>query len=343
MRMHEILQQDPEIWRLFTCAEEYDDTFRDGYDRFPHYMSSHREPFEPRASQYLVGKGYRPEYPDDQPFAVCLTHDIDVVYRSALSKGYAALSALKNGDLAKALASARQARSKRLPFCNFREIMALEEEYGARSSFYFLALAPGDQDYTYDVRDFEEEIGMIADAGWEVGLHGGHRAYCDPHALAAEKQRLEAVLGRPVVGYRNHYLRFRVPETWEHLSRAGFRYDATFGYADCVGFRNGMCHPFRPYDLQAGREIEILEIPLAVMDCTLDAYMRLDAGRAWEVTRHLIDATERCHGVFTLLWHNTYMEGERLKFYEKILRYCQEREAWMTSGEEISALWNKHD
>jgi len=256
------------------------------------------------------------------PFAVCLTHDIDAVYRSAVSKGYAALAALKNGDLAGALASARQLRSKRLPFCNFREIMALEEEYGARSSFYFLALAPGDQDYSYDIRDFEEEIGMIADAGWEVGLHGGHRAYCDPEALMVEKQRLESVLGRPVIGYRNHYLRFRVPETWEHLSRTGFSYDATFGYADCVGFRNGMCHPFRPYNLQTGHEIDILEIPLAVMDGTLDQYMRLDAGRAWEIVRHLIDATERCHGVFTLLWHNTYMVGERLKFYEKILRYC---------------------
>lgn len=342
MQMHDILQQDPEIWRLFTCAEEYNETFRDSYDRFPHYMSNHREPFEPRASQYLIEQGYHPEYPDGQPFAVCLTHDIDGVYRSALSKGYATLSSLKNGDFIKALANAKQVRSKKLPFSNFREIMALEEEYGARSSFYFLALAPGDQDYTYDVRDFEEEIGMIADAGWEVGLHGGHRAYCDPEALAAEKQRLESVLGRPITGYRNHFLRFRVPETWEHLSRAGFCYDATFGYADCVGFRNGMCHPFRPYNLRTGREIDILEIPLTVMDGTLDRYMGLDAAKAWEVIRRLIDATERCHGVFTLLWHNTYMEGERLKFYEKILGYCREKGAWMTSGKDISALWNKH-
>ena len=53
MQMHDILQQDPEIWRLFTCAEEYGETFRDGYDRFPYYMSSRREAFEPRASQYL--------------------------------------------------------------------------------------------------------------------------------------------------------------------------------------------------------------------------------------------------------------------------------------------------
>ena len=223
MQMYDILQQDPEIWRLFTCAEEYGETFRDGYDRFPHYMSKHRGLFEPRASQYLAEQGYHTEYPDGQPFAVCLTHDIDTVYRSALSKGCATLSSLKNGYFTQALASARQIRSKKLPLCNFREIMALEEEYGARSSFYFLALAPRDQDYAYDVKDLEGEIGTIADAGWEVGLHGGHRAYCDPQALAAEKRRLEAVLGRPVVGYRNHFLRFRVPETWEHLSRAGFR------------------------------------------------------------------------------------------------------------------------
>ncbi len=337
--MYNILQQNPEIWRLFTCAEEYNETFRDGYDRFPHYMSSNRAPFQPRASQYLVEKGYHAKYPDDQPFAVCLTHDIDVVYRSVLSKGYATLFSLKNGDLARAFVNARQVRSKKIPLCNFKEIMALEEKYGARSSFYFLALAPGDQGYAYDIRNLEGEIGMIADAGWEVGLHGGHRAYCDLHSLVTEKQRLEAVLGQPVIGYRNHYLRFRVPETWEHLSRAGFRYDATFGYADCVGFRNGMCHPFKPYDLRAGREIDILEIPLVIMDGTLDSYMRLDAEKAWEIIRQLIDVTERCHGVITILWHNTYMEGERLKLYERILQYCREKGAWMTSGEEILAAF----
>ena len=117
MQMYDILQQDPEIWRLFTCAKEYGKTFRDGYGRFPHYMSSYREPFEPRASQYLTEQGYHPEYPDGQPFAVCLTQDIDRVYRSTLSKGYTTLFSLKNGDLAKALASARQAWSN---FCLVR-------------------------------------------------------------------------------------------------------------------------------------------------------------------------------------------------------------------------------
>jgi peptidoglycan/xylan/chitin deacetylase (PgdA/CDA1 family) len=342
MQIYDILQQDPEIWRLFTCGEEYEVPFRDKYDRFPHYMSGNRNTFEPRASQYLFEQGYHPDYPEGQPFAVCLTHDIDSVYQSALFKGHYTLRSLKTGDVPKALANAMQFRSKKLPWCNFREIMALEEEYGAQSSFYFLALAPGDQGYSYDVKNLEGEIGMIADAGWEIGLHGGHRAYCDPEYLVAEKRRLEAVLGRPVVGYRNHILRFRVPETWNHLYHAGFRYDTTLGYADCVGFRNGMCHPFKPYDLQAGNQIDILEIPLTIMEATFAQYMQLDPRKAWEVTRRLIDATERCHGVITILWHNTSMYGDQLKFYEKILRYCREKGAWMTSGERIATLWSEY-
>lgn len=103
-------------------------------------------------------------------------------------------------------------------------------------------------------------------------------------ALAAKKQQLEAVLGRPVVGY---------------LSRAGFCREATTGYADGIGFRGRTYYPFKAYDLKAGREIDILEIPLAVMDRTFEGYMRLDAGKIREVARCPIDATERCHEGFT--------------------------------------------
>lgn len=148
---------------------------------------------------------------------------------------------LKAGEITKTLTGTRQFRLKELPGFNFREITALGEGCGARSSFYFLA-------------------------------------------LAAKKQRLEAVLGRPVVGY---------------LSRAGFCCEATIGYADDIGFRGGVCHPIKAYDLKASREIDILEIPLAVMDRTFEGYVRLDAGKTREVARCPIDATERCHGGFT--------------------------------------------
>jgi len=67
--------------------------------------------------------------------------------------------------------------------------------------------------------------------------------------------------------------------------------------------------------------------------------MKLNVGEAWKVTKRLIDTVERYNGVITILWHNTYMFGNMLKFYEKILKYSHEKEAWMTSGEEIYRWW----
>lgn len=337
----DLFRQDSEIWDLFTKKEEYAKCSHDRYDRFPYYRSRHRDISVPQVSQMLIKKGYYCEYPDTQPFAVCLTHDIDRVYERFFSKSFEIAKALKAGDLSRVTRITPQLRSKKCPWWNFDEIMALEELYGACSSFYFMALEEGDKEYAYAIEDLDQEMCTLQDGGWEVGLHGGCDAYRDLPTLKREKQHLEKVLNRTVTGYRNHFLKFRVPETWELLEQAGFRYDTTLGYPDCVGFRNGMCHPFRPFNLNTDREMEILEIPLAIMERTLLTHMRLTMEQAWEQTEHLLKIVEQHHGVITILWHNDGMTGEPLRLYRKILKFCQGRGAWLTSCGEIEAWWRK--
>lgn len=334
------VRSEPDLWDVFTRKEEYEPSFRDAYGRFPYCLSDERSIFEPRVSKYLVDNGLEVEYPDGKDFAVCLTHDIDVLYYPKVSVITDMGRHILHGQMRDALRRPFYNIIKKWnPRWNFKEIMDLEEKYGAKSTFFIMGLEEGDQDFNYRADDISYELRGIVDRGWEVGLHGGHEAYKDLEAIKRQKVNLEKALGEKVVGYRNHYLRFKVPETWELLERCGFKYDATLGYADCVGFRNGMCHPFKPYNLRAGREIEILEIPLVIMDCTLDLYMRLDMETAWDVTRRLIDTVKRYHGVFTILWHNTYMDGDMLRFYEKVLHYCRKNRAWMTSGVEIVNRW----
>ena len=334
----EQIKSRPELWDHFTRKEEYNPEFRDQYDRFPYYLSKTRDIFQPNVSEFLIDSGYKPEYPDGKRFAVCLTHDIDSVFRTIPEIGLNSAKSLYKRDLNGFSRSLKGIFNKRNPLCNFEEIMDLEDKYGAKSSFYFLALQPGDQDYSYDIMDLKDDIRNIQNRGWEVGLHGGHDAHNSYEKICDEKKRLEDALGSRVVGYRNHYLHFRVPDTWEHLAKAGFLYDTTFGYADCAGFRNGMCHPFRPYNLDTDAVIDILEIPLVVMDGTLfSSYMRLTPDEALSQVKCLIDRVAECRGVFTLLWHNSmFLDGTIEKeTYGKILEYCYEKNAWMTSGEEI--------
>ncbi len=340
--MFEKLKENEELWNLFTRKEEYDLTFRDRYDRFPYYLSNQRSIFEPRVSKFLLENGLKPQYPDGKKFAVCLTHDIDAVYPEKLSTIIGSIKALARGDLTETMKSPFSRICKKCNPCwNFRKIVELEAKYDAKSSFYFLALNPEETDFNYDIKDLESELGILSDSGWEVGLHGGHESYNSLEDIKEKKSRLEKVLGKRVIGYRNHYLRFKVPNTWEFLSKAGFKYDTTLGYPDCAGFRNGMCHPYRPFNLNEGHPIDIMEIPLVIMDRSFfKDYMRLDVKKAWECTKHLINTVEQHNGVITILWHNnTCIDGETLKYYEKVLEYCAGKNAWITSGEEIYNWW----
>ncbi|SES77474.1 hypothetical protein SAMN04488587_0915 [Methanococcoides vulcani] len=342
-KLVEKLKGQTELWDLFTKKEEYNPLFLDEYERFPHYLSNNRDVFEPKVSRYLVDNGFKPEYPDGKKFAVCLTHDIDETHQDPLVCASISMRSAIKGNIRDAVDYLTYTVDKRKhPFRNFREIMELEEKYDAKSSFYFLALEPGEQDYNYELQTIRDDIRYIDSRGWEVGLHGGHASYNNYEDILKRKEKLETILGKSIIGYRNHFLRFKVPETWDMLSKAGFKYDTTFGYNDCAGFRNGMCHPFRPIDLKTGKESEIIEIPLTIMDCCLsNNYMRLDFNASWNLAKQLIDTVEKYNGVITILWHNIYMQDENLELYKKILKYCYEKDAWMTSGKEMYEWWSK--
>jgi hypothetical protein len=188
--------------------------------------------------------------------------------------------------------------------------------------------------------DLVGEFEFLLEKGAEIGLHGGHNAFNSIDQLINEKKRLERTLGKKVQGYRNHFLRFIIPDTWENLRGAGFLHDSTLGYPDCAGFRNGMCHPFRPYNLNKKRVIDIIEIPLIIMDWTLFGCMNLDVDTAWNLTKDLINKTEKNHGVITFLWHNDWFTSKiHAKFYERILDFCAKKNAWMTNAGEIAAFW----
>jgi peptidoglycan/xylan/chitin deacetylase (PgdA/CDA1 family) len=327
------LEANKPLWDIFTKKEEYSPSILDQYQRFPFYASKNRDIFRPVVSEFLIKNGLKVEYPSGKSFAVCLTHDIDVINIAKLPLRHVGRSlAIIKGRLDK----------KSNPLRDFQNIMDMEREHDARSSFYFMALEEGEEDFNYRIDDLRDELRNIIESGWEVGMHGGHHAYCDPEVLELEKARLDSVIGKKTTGYRNHFLRFGIPDTWHHLSKAGFLYDTTFGHYDCAGFRNGMCHPFRPYDLNKKSYLDILEIPLVIMDNTFDDYMRLNESGSWEITKRLIDITAKNNGVITILWHNTYLVTEKRKLYEKILKYCSDKNAWMTSGEDIRKFWSEN-
>ncbi|RLF43703.1 MAG: hypothetical protein DRN29_09680 [Thermoplasmata archaeon] len=268
-------------------------------------------------------------------FDVFLTHDIDLIHPSMKYRLYTALKFVSKFKFK----SAVNRILKDEPFLNFKEIMKLEESYGAKSTFFIMGIGYDGIHHFYDVEELEHELGNIIDNEFEIALHGGYNSFDNMDAIKSEKSRLEKVINRKVVGYRNHFLRMKIPDTWKILHELGFKYDSTFGYRKKVGYRDKKMHPFFPDG------IEILEIPLVIMDTALLHYMQLNLEDAWMECRRLIDIAIENEGVVTILWHNFSFDDIRYtgwgKLYEKILKYCYNNNAQFMKGEEIYRKYGK--
>lgn len=334
----DLLKKNPYLWDLYICNELTSDLHQNESDRKKNGFIPNRSP---SISEFLSDNNPIQYYPDDKQFSICLTHDIDEIYQPRSHQVLSCLNSLiKKKNLSSFGVHFSSHRTKEnSPYWNFKEIMELENEYGATSSFYFMATEMDPHRFRYNIEDLEGELGYIADNGFEVGLHGGYYAYNNFDAISSEKKRLEKVLGKNVMGYRNHYLRFEYPLTLEYLDKAGFSYDTTLGYNFSVGFRNGMCHPFHPYNSTVNSNMTIIEIPMAIMDGAL-FFVEPDFDKAWVLVQQMIDKVASLHGVLCLNWHNvnfSWSVNEKMKLmYEKILQYGYEKEAWMTNGNNIA-------
>ena len=316
---------------MLTRWEEVVVPVRDKHDRFPATASlAYNQGFldRPIVDEYaLVLKEWlkvlRPEWePVPRQFSVKLSHDVDNIRRFPyLSAAVRTLGRdlVKHRSLKQACLTVRDTISQTVAPAQttyFKGIQALVDvscEQGlGNDAFYLMAATPGnlDNDYDPDSPLMRACIDNLQRQGFELGFHASYHSLDDPERLIEEKNRLQAIIGQRVQGGRQHYLRFLVPDTWRHWEEAGLTYDATMGYADHEGFRCGTCHPFRPYDLERNRGLNLWEHPLIVMEKTLRDYRGLTPEQAEVRILELAHRCRRVGGEFTLLWHNSSLSGE---------------------------------
>lgn len=344
IEIRQLLQDNYYLLEFFIKKDEYDSP-RPEVLPFDNSNNRYLEIMIPEISKYLVEQKHIDiVYPENRRFALCITHDVDDVYPPLSHRILSSAYCLMHSDLSTLYNQWSWIFKGReySPYLNFKKIIDLEKYYNAKSTFYFLTSNRDPKRFRYDIEDLEGDLKFIADSGWDIGLHGGYYTYNDLNSMKEQKNKLEELINKEVIGYRNHYLRFKVPETWELLKKAGFKYDTTYGYNNMPGFRNGLCHPFRPYNLYTNKDIDIIEIPLNIMACALYKHAKSN-DKAWEVTKALIDIVENNSGVLTINWHNDDLFSPFRKnwtiLYEKILAYCRQKNAWMTSCEDIWRWW----
>jgi hypothetical protein len=205
-------------------------------------------------------------------------------------------------------------RRRRDLYYTFDFLLAESERRRLPSTYYFMAGVTDprfDGPYYLNEGWAKELIHTVASKGHRVGLHPSYETFLDPAAIRAEVGRLQAVcseIPEPKIAIRDsrqHFLRWRYPDTWRHLEAAGIATDASLGFPDHVGFRAGTCRSFATFDSVERRPLALRAIPLIAMDVTLTSYMKLERAEILATVEKLASKCRQAGGKFSLLWHNS--------------------------------------
>lgn len=336
--------------------QEYFSSSRDKFGRFPYRESlQYKHDFVtlPVVNYYFdmlrvaleKAYGLPLQHPvwGENAFLTFLSHDVD---RLESAWKVAGVKALKKGNLADFFRLALSKLQGRDHWNNLENVMAAVRKFGAVSTFFWLPKQGKfkkhpNADYDITQPRYQQLITEINAAGFENGLHGSFGTATNPAQLETEQQRIPG----GVAGNRFHYLCFDPARTPGVLEASTLQYDASLGFAEHFGFRNGYCFPFRLFDFQELEPYRFLELPLHLMDATLwhPHYLQLQPETMVLALSPMLAEIKKFGGCFGLLWHNeNFSELNKqngLTAFNKIMQELNRLNAGYKTGAELATLF----
>jgi hypothetical protein len=372
---------------LLACWDEHTDAARDKHGRLPYsasvfaanpelridepvvdrYVELLRSALSPRLAELAVEPLPATGWAWDAAstgtgHALALTHDLDNLWRwtrrGFIETGRRSARALRHGDdaaLRREIGDLSDWAVHHLPrrtdpYWTFPTILGGEDARGVSSTFFVIARhtdrTDGTQPEAYRLR-LPQALALLRRHGREIGLHGNHSDRLGLDPLSDDRRLLARRAQTEVLGIRYHYLRCLYHETLPLLEDARFSYDTSLAFAEHEGFRCGCSFPFRPYHLGQERPLDLVELPLAVMDGTLQEphHRGLDADAAERAAAAVLGKAGRSGGAVSLLWHNNRFDPHAARGYDgvywRLVEAALDGGAWVTSAGAVVERWRE--
>ena len=273
-----------------------------------------------------------------KPFAVALTHDVDLSRKYGLKRlGQLLLSRQfkesKNGAI--------QLISRKNSYWTFPEIIKLYRKKHWKATFYFLARIREDCGFRYNINSpkFRSLFRDLLSEGHEIGLHTSKYAFDYPQRIVKEKKRLEKVLGIRAEGVRQHYLRLQFPEAWQIFEEAGFNYDTSSGFSEYSGFRAGTSFPFAAFNSAKNKLYQLYEIPFSIMDYSC-VHPQDSEENNWQRFLEIAENVGKVGGLLNILWHPSNLAEPLFRpYWERMLEWLEQQDFYQDTLQGIIKWW----
>lgn len=211
-------------------------------------------------------------------------------------------------------------KGKEDPYYNFDEQDHWHQTFDTHVTYFILLGEYGPFDKNIDPKnpDFVQLIQRL-NQKYPVGIHPSYASHHRFDKVQNEIKQLRKLCSSDIRTSRQHFLRMKLPETYQILRSLGIKEDHTLGYTSYSGFRAGIAADFYWFDLQKNETTDLRLVPFCHMDITPMHYKRQSISEACDDLTHFMKTIKNCGGLFSSLWHNESLsDSERWKGWRKL-------------------------
>ena len=305
---------------LLSRYEEYLPYEKDSYGRFSHKQSlAYQNEFLEiplvniwiqELKQALILKFKSIEFKEPK-FKTILSYDIDIAW-SYKNKGLLRNIGgfLKNFDVDRLKV---MLGLKKDPFDAYEFMDGLHKNIHTEIIYFFLvaqSISKYDKNISPENKQMKQLIASTS-AKYKVGLHPSWKSNNYQTILNNEKEALENISGKNISGSRQHYIQFRLPETFEHLINVGIKKDYSMGYGSINGFRASFAGSFYWYHLKKEQTTSLRLYPFCFMDANSFYEQYQDATISFTEIMHYKNECQKINGLFISIFHNNFLGTDK--------------------------------
>lgn len=308
------------VFYFVSRYEEWLPFIADGHGRFEnrasllYMLGAHRRPMVDywilEFKAHLLTKFPQLQFPQKK-FRCLSTIDVDNVYAYRAKPFVRSLGASAKDALAFNFQNIIE-RVKTLyffkkdPFDAYDLQLELSGKHDIPLIYFFLCRHDTEHDRTIDPKHpaFSKLVKEMAKKEIPVGVHPSYFSSTETGLFRKETEMMREFSGRDINYSRQHYLRFDITSTPQHLINAGIKYDFTMGYASDIGFRAGTSMPFYYFSFSENRTLPLMAVPFEVMDGAFYIYNEIKPKVAEKETIAVAEEVKKVNGLFVTVFHD---------------------------------------
>lgn len=167
---------------------------------------------------------------------------------------------------------------------------------------------------------------VLSLAKYLVGIHPSYNA-SNAEKVKTEIEKLSEIIAQPITLSRQHFLKFKFPDTVYNLISNNIQKDYSLAYPDIIGFRAGYSREIIFFDLIKNITTDFVLQPTCWMDATYEYYQKhMTTDEIINNFSSFLYLLKKINGKLVLIFHNDLLAKENYQTIFKLINQFSTQE-----------------